>query len=191
MRAGGGAQALLFVLGYLVLGGRALDYAGLHASAGNSLGKLGHIDVGYLADRALLEVCRVAEVFLVEAGRADELDAGRTGRFCHEVHVASDVHGTWVEKGAEAEVAQFLEPIGGNLEGLFAFEARRRAVQLPSAPSDHQMLVHQRGAQLIGGNRSRNGVDGLHGSHLSRRRGGPNGWSIARLASGSWLGQTR
>ena len=71
MCAGGGAQALLFVLGDLALGGRALDDSGLHAGAGNTLGQLGHVNVGDLAERALFEVGGVAEVFLVEAGRAD------------------------------------------------------------------------------------------------------------------------
>src|ERR1700730_5621977 len=71
MRAGGGAQALLLVLGDLFLGGRALDDSGLHSSAGDSLGQLGHINVGYFADRALFEVGRVAEVLLVEGSCAD------------------------------------------------------------------------------------------------------------------------
>src|ERR1700730_13482964 len=71
MRTGGGAQALLFVLGDFSLGGRALDDSGLHSRAGDSVGQLGHVNVGYLADRALLEVGRVAEILLVEAGRAD------------------------------------------------------------------------------------------------------------------------
>src|ERR1700686_2090028 len=56
MGASGGAQALLLVLGDLFLGGRALDDSGLHSRAGDSFGQLGHINVRYLADRALLEV---------------------------------------------------------------------------------------------------------------------------------------
>ena len=70
MRAGGSAQALLLVLGDLALGGRALDDSGLHAGAGDPVGQLGHVNVGYLADRALLEVGGVAEVLLVKASRA-------------------------------------------------------------------------------------------------------------------------
>src|SRR5262245_21524269 len=66
MRTGGGAQALLLVLGDLALGGRALDDSGLDAGAGDSLGQLGDVNVSYLADRALLEVGGVAEVLLVE-----------------------------------------------------------------------------------------------------------------------------
>src|ERR1700719_4509205 len=65
MRAGGGAQALLLVLGDLFLGGRALDDSGLHPRASDSFGQLGHVNVGYLADRALLEIGRVAQVLLV------------------------------------------------------------------------------------------------------------------------------
>src|SRR3984893_16548070 len=44
MRAGRCAQALLFVLGDLFLGGRALDDSSLHSSAGDPFGQLGDVN---------------------------------------------------------------------------------------------------------------------------------------------------
>ena len=61
LRPRGGAQRVLLVWRDLPLAGRAFDDAGLDAGIADALSDLADVDLGDFLNRALLEVCGVAE----------------------------------------------------------------------------------------------------------------------------------
>jgi hypothetical protein len=99
MRASGGAQTLLLVGRNLPLAGGALDDPGLDSGVADALRDLGGIDLRDFIHAALLEVRRVAQVFLVQPGGADDADTGRVRDLRHKAHVTPDIHRAWVDKG--------------------------------------------------------------------------------------------
>src|SRR5262252_5897115 len=98
MRARRGAQAVFFVFGYLTLAGRALDYSRLDSGIADTFADLTGIDFRDFIDAALFEVCGVAQVFLVETGRAHDAHARGLGNLGHKIDVAADIHGTRIDK---------------------------------------------------------------------------------------------
>src|SRR5262249_50349870 len=116
-------------------------------------------------DAPLLEVGRVAEVFLVETRRAHDAHPGGLGNLGHEGDITANVHRTRINKALEPEVLQLFEPVDRVLEGGAAFEFWRCAIQLPSGPTDKQVLVHESRAELLGSHGSRHGIYGFHRSN--------------------------
>src|SRR5580692_7586060 len=159
VRARGGAQAHLFVLGDLALARRALDDAGFDAGVADAAVILADIERRDVVDAPLLEVGGVAEVLLVQTGGADYSHARSRSHLGHEGHVATDVHRARVDEGLEAEVADLLEALDAILERSLALEFRRGAIELPAGPAYQQMLMHQGGAELLGAGGSSDGVD--------------------------------
>src|SRR5580704_9149726 len=170
VRARGGSEAHLFVLGDLAFAGRALDDAGFDAGVADAAVNLADIDRRDVVDAPLLEVGGVAEVFLVQSRRADYSHARRGGHLGHEDYVAADVHRARIDEGLEAEVADFLEALDAIFECGLALEFRRGAIELPSGPAYQQMLMHEGGAELFGTGGSSDGVDCFHRDALPHRR---------------------
>src|SRR6204780_3944916 len=170
VRARGGAEAHLFVLSDLAFAGRALDDAGLDAGVADAAVNLADIDRRDVVDAPLLEVRGVAEVLLVQSRGADYSHARRSSHLGHEGHVAADVHRARVDEGLEAEVADFLEALDAIFERGLALEFRRGAIELPSSPAYQQMLMHERGAELLGTGGSSDGIDCFHRDALPHRR---------------------
>src|ERR1700692_3926940 len=92
MRARRRPQAHLLILRDLALAGRALDDARFDAGVADTFVDLADIDRRDVVDGPLLEVRGVAQVFLVEAGRADYSHTRRGRRLGHEVNVAAYGH---------------------------------------------------------------------------------------------------
>ena len=115
MRPARGAQTILFVRGYLPFAGGALDNPRLDSGAADTLGDFLHVNFGDLIDRALLEVRRAAEVFFVQPGGADDIDARGRCDLGHEIHVASYIHRTGIDEGRNAQVFQLLQPLDAGL----------------------------------------------------------------------------
>ena len=167
-----GAQHHLLVRRDLVGAGGHLDDAGPDAGLADPFGQLADEDVGHLLDavaelRAELEVGGRALVLLVEPGGADDANPRRLRHLGHQLHVAPEVDGARIEERRETEVAQLEHAVdaplriftaGGTVGGRFRFPAR---------PADHEVLVHERGAQLARLDRPRDRLYLLHARHES------------------------
>ncbi len=121
------------------------------------------VDLGDFLDRALFEIGGVAEVLFIEAGCTHDVDAGLLADFAHEGDVAADIHWAWIDDRLEAQVLERLERLDAIFQCALAIELGNRAIEFPSCPSDQEMLMHQGGAELLGGDRSGNRIDLFHG----------------------------
>src|SRR5260370_36585494 len=124
LRARRRPQTHLFIFRDLPLAGRALDNPRFDSGVVDPAVDLADINRRDIVNRPLLEVRSVAEVFLVEPGRADYSHPRRGRHFGHKVDVAPDIHRTWIDKSLEPKVAHFLQALDADLERRFPLELR-------------------------------------------------------------------
>src|SRR5207249_8108228 len=147
---------------------RHLDHARPDAGLADPFGQLTDEDVGHLLDavaelRPELEIGGRALVFLVEAGCAHDADARRLGHLGHQLDVAAEVDRARIEEGREAQVAELEHAVDAPLGMLAPRGAVGRSLRFPPRPPDHEMLVHQRRAELARRARTRDRLHRLPG----------------------------
>lgn len=79
-------------------------------------------------------------MLVVKAGRADDVETGARRRLAHQVHVASDVVRTWIQRAGIAGRLKLLKAVDADRQFLAAIDLRR-GIEQPPAEADGEMLM--------------------------------------------------
>src|SRR5262249_46572852 len=99
----------------------------------------------------------------VVAGVGDELDAARLCEPPEQAGIAADVSGRALDEGTATEWAKLLQVGQRDAANFLGYVVRRAGLRGPDEV-DHHMLVDERDAESVGGDRAVYGLDlGGHG----------------------------
>ena len=96
---------------------------------------------------------------LVEAGGADDVEAGGLRHLDEQRHVPPEVVGARVHERGVAEVLELGDPVHAHRHDIGPGPPDDRGVALGARPAHGQVLVHQRAAQVVRANRSCHRLD--------------------------------
>jgi hypothetical protein len=128
----------------------------------DAFGQLFDVDALDVFDRQPAERVRDAFFFFVRAGGAHDAHPRALRDLGHELDVAPEIHGTWIEKRAHAQRHQFLQAVDTARTRFIALEAWRQAVHEPARIADQQMFMNQCHPEFVGTHATGDSVDPFH-----------------------------
>ena len=157
----------------------ALEDAGSDARAGDPVAGVGDEQLVELVDAAPEGTAPVVEVVGelvvgVEAGGHHDVDVHLVGHPFHELDVTAEPDDGEVDDGADARLVEFPQPFDGLRDAGLGIPPGG-PVLLDLRRQDEDVLVHERGPELLGVDRPASGHDGGHGDQLPPGAGALDG----------------